>query len=80
MRNSVVITNIVCLRVVLPSAQTSFNFLHLFLLAETEKCSYCFHIILKVNIFISTVVYVPNVMNKGIPLSVCVDALTFNPY
>ena len=34
--------------------------------------------ILKVNIFISTVVYVPNVMNKCI-LSVCVDALIFNP-
>ena len=26
-----------------------------------------------VNIFISTVVYVPNVMNKGIILSVCVE-------
>ena len=76
MRNSVVITNIVCLRVVLPSAQASFNF-----------CIYfCFFVhivfimILEVNIFISTVVHVPNViMNKGIPLSVCVDALTFNP-
>jgi hypothetical protein len=29
-------------------------------------------------IYYSTVVHVPNVMNKGIPLSVCVDALTFN--
>jgi hypothetical protein len=67
-RNSVVITNIVCLRVVLPSAQA---LLHLFSLF----CSYCFHIILEVNIFISTVVHVPNVMNK-LFLYLCVSMLS----